>query len=119
MGFACLRLDGEFFATFDHRDRALVVMLDEQRVDQLLTTGQAWATIPAGAAERRDDILHDALAAVAHSRPSDKPCTSKLEGMQTRGLRVSIVVGFLAATATLFFTVPLPRRSADSADDPL
>ena len=85
MGFACLRLDGEFFASFDHRDGALVIKLDEQRVDHLLATGQArpfapngrrfkaWATVPADAAERWDVVLHDAFAAAVQRQEHDRP----------------------------------------------
>jgi hypothetical protein len=80
MGFACLRLDGEFFASFDHRTGALVVKLDEAQVDQLLATARAepfapngrrfraWATVPADVVERWDDLLHDALTAAIHRR---------------------------------------------------
>jgi hypothetical protein len=39
MGFACLRLDGDFFATCDHRSGDLVVKLDEQRVTALVDSG--------------------------------------------------------------------------------
>ena len=58
MGFACLRLDGDFFATCDHRSGDLVVKLNEQRVSVLLESGDAepfapngrrfreWASIP-------------------------------------------------------------------------
>lgn len=35
MGFPCLRLDGDFFASCDHRTGELVVKLDEQRVSAL------------------------------------------------------------------------------------
>jgi hypothetical protein len=80
MGFACLRLDGEFFASFDHRSGALVVKLDEAQVDELLATGRAepfapngrrfkaWAAVPFAAADRWDEVLHDALAAATDRR---------------------------------------------------
>jgi len=41
MGFACLRLDGAFFATCDHRTGNLVVKLDEQRVTDLIDADTA------------------------------------------------------------------------------
>jgi hypothetical protein len=83
MGFACLRLDGDFFATCDHRTGDLVVKLNEQRVSALLDSGLAepfapngrrfreWASIPL---ERRDQwgrLLDEALelAAARNSAP--------------------------------------------------
>lgn len=80
MGFACLRLDGDFFASFDHRTGSLVVKLDGPSVDQLLATGEAepfapsgkrfreWASIPAAAHDRWEEHLHDALQASAKRR---------------------------------------------------
>src|SRR5258708_37226574 len=46
MGFACLRLDGDFFATCDHRSGDLVVKLNEQRVSALVDSGGAEAFAP-------------------------------------------------------------------------
>lgn len=46
MGFACLRLDGDFFASIDHRTGSLVVKLDEPTVDHLLDTGDCAAVLP-------------------------------------------------------------------------
>jgi hypothetical protein len=48
MGFPCLRIDGKFFATCDHRSGALVVKLPEERVDQLVEAGRAESFAPAG-----------------------------------------------------------------------
>jgi uncharacterized protein YndB with AHSA1/START domain len=90
MGFACLRLHGEFFASFDHRSGALVVKLDEAQVDELLATGRAepfapngrrfkaWAAVPSAAAERWDEVLDDALAAAIDRRDrGDRPSPSR------------------------------------------
>ena len=80
MGFACLRLDGDFFATCDHRTGALVVKLDEQRVTELLDAGRAepfapngrpfkaWATIPVERHRTWARLLDEALAASASRR---------------------------------------------------
>ena len=58
MGFPCLRLDGDFFASCDHRSGELVVKLNESRVSALLALGEGepfapngrrfreWVTIP-------------------------------------------------------------------------
>jgi uncharacterized protein YndB with AHSA1/START domain len=82
MGFACLRLDGDFFATVDHRSRAMVVKLDRAQVDELLADGQAhpfapngrrfqeWASIPTDAQDRWEQLLHQALATSARRRSS-------------------------------------------------
>jgi hypothetical protein len=48
MGFPCLRVDGRFFASFDHRTAALVVKLPAARVDELISSGQAEPFAPAG-----------------------------------------------------------------------
>jgi hypothetical protein len=84
MGFACLRVDGAFFASFDHREGALVVKLDAASVDELLASGRArpfapngrrfkeWAAVPASAGDTWDDVLHDALER-ALRRPGTTP----------------------------------------------
>ena len=58
MGFPCLRLDGEFFASCDRRTGDLIVKLDEASVTRLVDAGRAepfapngrrfreWASIP-------------------------------------------------------------------------
>jgi hypothetical protein len=58
MGFPCLRLDGDFFASCDSRNGDLVVKLDATQVRALIDAGRAepfapngrqfreWATIP-------------------------------------------------------------------------
>lgn len=77
MGFACLRLDGDFFATCDHRTGNLVVKLDEQRVASLVDRGIAepfapngrrfreWASIPLPQRRRWGRLLDDALELAA------------------------------------------------------
>jgi hypothetical protein len=73
MGFACLRLDGDFFATCDHRNGDLVVKLNEQRVSALVDTGSAepfapngrrfreWASISLSRRRRWGSLLDEAL----------------------------------------------------------
>jgi hypothetical protein len=48
MGFPCLRLHGDFFATCDRRTGALVVKLDEAQVTRLVDAGRAEAFAPSG-----------------------------------------------------------------------
>jgi hypothetical protein len=73
MGFPCLRLDGDFFASCDRRSGELVVKLDEARVNALVAAGRAepfapngrrfreWATIPARRARSWGPLLDEAL----------------------------------------------------------
>jgi hypothetical protein len=84
MGFACLRLDGDFFASCDHRTGDLVVKLNEPRVSALVDSGIAgpfapngrrfreWASIPLSRRRRWGRLLDDALelAAVRKSTSS-------------------------------------------------
>lgn len=48
MGFPCLRLDGEFFATCDHRSGDLIVKLSAARVKELIAAGSGAPFAPAG-----------------------------------------------------------------------
>jgi hypothetical protein len=76
MGFACLRVDGAFFATCDHRTGALVVKLPESRVSSLVAAGRAvnfapagrifreWAAVPYGRAREWRRLLDEAVAFV-------------------------------------------------------
>ncbi len=48
MGFPCLRLNGDFFASCDHRNGNLVIKLDERRVNELLDAGKAEPFAPSG-----------------------------------------------------------------------
>ena len=48
MGLPCLRWDGAFFACLDRRSGALVVMLAEARVNELIASGHADPFAPAG-----------------------------------------------------------------------
>jgi hypothetical protein len=48
MGFPCLRLHGDFFATCDRRTGHLVVKLDQDQVTHLVNSGRAEAFAPNG-----------------------------------------------------------------------
>ena len=48
MGFPCLRLDGDFFASCDPRTGSLIVKLDADRATQLIDSGRAEAFAPNG-----------------------------------------------------------------------
>lgn len=77
MGFPCLRLGGEFFASCDHRSGDLVIKLDEQHVTRLLERGdaepfapngrrfRAWASIPFSRQRSWARLLEQALQLAA------------------------------------------------------
>ncbi len=48
MGFKCLRVNGDFFATLDHRNNALIVKLPKSRVSELVENGQGSPFAPNG-----------------------------------------------------------------------
>lgn len=48
MGFPCLRINGDFFASADHRTGDLVVKLAESRVNELIAAGVGQPFVPAG-----------------------------------------------------------------------
>lgn len=80
MGFACLRLDGDFFAACDHRSGQLVVKLNEERVSALLDVGKGesfapngrpfreWVTIPEREHRSWGRLLDEALQLSAMRR---------------------------------------------------
>ena len=61
MGFPCLRVRGQFFASVDRADGNLLVKLPEARVDQLVDAGRAEPFAPAGRRFRE-------WAAIPHAR---------------------------------------------------
>jgi hypothetical protein len=77
MGFACLRLHGDFFATCDRCSGDLVVKLDQDQVTRLIDAGRAepfapngrqfreWAAIPYARRRTWSRHLDAALAAAA------------------------------------------------------
>jgi hypothetical protein len=48
MGFPCLRINAEFFATVDHRNGHLIVKLHSERVKQIIAEGDGLPFSPAG-----------------------------------------------------------------------
>ena len=84
MGFPCLRLDGEFFASYDRRAYALVVKLDEARVSALLEEGRAapfapngrrfreWASIPLEQGRSWGRLIDQALDLAAIRRGTSR-----------------------------------------------
>jgi hypothetical protein len=66
MGLPCLRLDGQFFGSFDRRTGDLLVKLPAPRVDQLVDAGRAHSFAPAGRRFRE-------WAAISPTRPRSWP----------------------------------------------
>lgn len=48
MGFPCVRVDGAFFASLDHRSGDLIVKLPAARVQEVIAAGHGVAFAPAG-----------------------------------------------------------------------
>lgn len=92
MGFACLRLDGDFFATCDHRTGDLVVKLNESRVSVLLESGAAdpfapngrrireWASIPLERHRSWGRLLDEALDLAAARKSALPTRARRLQG---------------------------------------
>ncbi len=59
MGFPCLRVDGEFFASCDHRTGDLIVKLPRQRVAELIDAGVGKPFAPAGRTFREWVLIDD------------------------------------------------------------
>jgi hypothetical protein len=84
MGFPCLRLDGDFFASCDRSTGDLVVKLDAARAAQLIDTGRAepfapngrqfreWAVIPARRKRSWAALLDEALDASAERQSGNR-----------------------------------------------
>ena len=84
MGFPCLRIRGQFFASTDRSTGALLVKLPEARVDQLVDAGRAdpfapagrrfreWASVPYERARTWRRLLDEALDFV-DALPPAKP----------------------------------------------
>jgi hypothetical protein len=84
MGLACLRIDGQFFGSFDRRTGDLVVKLPAARVDELVDAGRAHPFAPAGRRFREwvaisptrsrswPALLDEAVAFVASQPPPSK-----------------------------------------------
>lgn len=89
MGLPCLRVHGQFFASFDRRTDNLVVKIPEARVHELIANGHAgpftpggrrfreWAAIGPSRQRQWPDLLDEALAFVADGHPAvDQPAAS-------------------------------------------
>ena len=82
MKFPCLRVNGSFFATCDHRTGDLIVKLPHQRVVDLIDDGDARPFAPAGrtfkewaSVPHRDEPTWSALLAEAraHAAAGETP----------------------------------------------
>jgi len=76
MGFPCLRHDGAFFASIEHKGTRMVVKLPRERVAEAVVTGEGesfapagrvfkeWLAVPHDRADRWTGLLHEAFAFV-------------------------------------------------------
>lgn len=76
MGFPCLRVNGDFFASADHRTGDLVVKLPAERVQELIESGvgqpfapngrqfREWVTLADRDAARWEALMHEACTFV-------------------------------------------------------
>ena len=79
MGFPCLHMDGEFFASCDHRTGELIVKLSKERVQELIASGVGqpfspagrvftqWALVPDRDEEAWVDLMEEARSFVGDS----------------------------------------------------
>ena len=105
MGFPCLRLAGDFFASCDRRTGHLVIKLDEERATGLIDAGRAepfapsgrpfreWVSIPERFARSWPSLLDEALRCSAErrsapraSRPPSSAGTSSVDAKGQRTL---------------------------------
>jgi hypothetical protein len=89
MGFPCLRLDGDFFASCDHRTGELVVKLNEERATALIDAGKAepfapsgrrfreWITVPHRRHRSWQPLLEEALQLAAVRRSKGRKAQRK------------------------------------------
>jgi len=80
MGLPCLRIDGSFFASCDHRTGDLLVKLPADRVADLIDAGRAhpfapagrqfreWAAVPPARSRSWRNLLDEAAAFVGGGR---------------------------------------------------
>lgn len=59
MGFPCLRVDGAFFASCDHRSGDLIVKLPHERVQKVIAAGVGEPFAPAGKVFREWVLVAD------------------------------------------------------------
>jgi hypothetical protein len=81
MGFPCLRLHGEFFASWDPRAKQLVIKLHSSDVEMLIRTGDGlpfapagrrfreWVAVPATNVARWPVLLDDAYRQALRRQP--------------------------------------------------
>jgi len=99
MGFPCLRLDGDFFASCDHRSGELVVKLNEQRARALVDAGKAepfapngrrfreWVTVPHQRHRSWQPLLEEALELAAARRSTPRTTQRVRDGRRADGAR--------------------------------
>jgi hypothetical protein len=84
MGFPCLRLNGDFFASWDPRADQLVVKLQSGKVEMLIDAGEGlpfapagrrfreWVAVPAANVALWPDLLEDAYRHAARRQANPR-----------------------------------------------
>ena len=104
MGFPCLRLAGDFFASCDRRTGHLVIKLNEERATALIEAGRAepfapngrpfreWVSIPERSGRRWPGLLDEALRCSAERRStrgtSRAPSSPRTSSVGAKGQRM-------------------------------
>ncbi len=82
MGFPCLRVDGDFFATCEHRTGALILKLPRERVQELIGEGvgepfapagrvfREWVLVPGRDGKQWRALMREAIEFVSRDEPS-------------------------------------------------
>ncbi len=83
MSFDCLRVDGEFFATCEHRSGDLIVKVHRDRVSELVSDGvgepfapagrvfREWVRVPTRDDDRWRSLMDEALEFNRHGHGAD------------------------------------------------
>ena len=98
MGFPCLRLAGDFFASCDRRTGHLVIKLNEERATALIEAGRAepfapngrpfreWVSIPERFARRWPGLLDEALRCSAERRSARRASRATVKPREPRAV---------------------------------
>ena len=94
MGLPCLRIDGQFFGSFDRRTGDLLVKLPEARVDQLLDAGRAHTFAPSGRRFREWAAISPDPAAELAGAARGSPRLRRLAAARAEEAPVNEFAGF-------------------------
>jgi hypothetical protein len=137
MGFPCLRLGGEFFASCNLRPGQLVIKLDARRAAELIDSVRAepfapngrrfreWVSSPASRHPSWRTLLDEALhnAATRQPTPTNTPVDNQPADVRNSVRRTMVSAGYARSTragwagAIRQWPAPSPRRRANRAGE--